>query len=160
MADYFKSPMPVSPSTRMPRGPQWRLLLTTLTVVMAWIGQVGHFAFVSHRLCVEHGQLVHGDAHDHAADDKALGADTADGAATGQHAEHRAPVASSDENEQHEHDHCAVVSEHGDCALDLAPVTLQQLDGFSNLTLRATAWLRSDSQRFHFAPKTSPPARS
>lgn len=138
------------------RSSSLRLLLTALCVLVAWGAQLAHYALVSHTLCAEHGRLVHASELSHGGS-HAHGPHA--GEASKQHVLDQASErVDNGDAEEHEHDHCALISEHGDQATITSPAVAKQLLWSSALASRPCVWLRADGRRFDVAPKNSPPA--
>jgi hypothetical protein len=122
--------------------------MVALLGVVGWLSNIGHLTFVSHAVCAAHGELVHGHlSHEQTPPPSALGAD--DGS--------KAPdLATADAANDHGHGHCAT-SLHQACAaawpIPIAPTMLTWPIAVSSLVLENA----TNTARYRFAPKTSPP---
>ena len=90
-------------STAVPRSAQTRLLLSLVGVacLLAQLASAAHFALIGHRVCAEHGALVHSD-HSHSA---------AEIAALEGRSQLAAALTALVESELHGHEHCGVFGE-------------------------------------------------
>lgn len=106
----------------------------------------GHMLLVEHSRCAAHGELVHGDAHQHEA-----GQD--------RHAEaavlHGAPNPGSDEA----HDHCSVLTDRRDAVVltGCADAGIRVAEAQDKLSV-LDRLIAPSTTRLRLAPKTSPPA--
>ena len=106
-----------------------------------------HFALVAHRVCAEHGDLVHADEH----------AGEGHGAQN-DHAEESADLGGAD-RDAHEHDTCAVVA-IGDPAWTTpsgSTIAVELPNDGQTITAERSGAL-GHSVLYALAPKTSPPA--
>jgi len=128
---------------RMIRG---SCVLTALLVLVLQGASGGHMLLVEHSRCAEHGELVHGEAHQHdAVQDR-----QAESAAL-----RGSPDASSDEA----HDHCSVLTDRRDAFVSIADAGDGIQASESQAELRHfDADIATSTSRLQLAPKTSPPA--
>lgn len=101
---------------------------------------------VEHSRCAEHGELVHGDVHQH---------DPGEIRRTESAALHGMPDAGSDQP----HDHCSVYTDRRDALTSiLGPdVGIQVSEAHEQLMLHSAA-ITPGTPLFRIAPKNSPPA--
>lgn len=124
-------------------------ILLGILALLAQGTQVGHMLLVEHAICAEHGELVHGEAH------QAVGP-WAFEAASGQSMALRPRFAA---DQAHAHEHCGTVSERSDAVASAAQATLTLPRRDSVVAPPAKLSLRARRRaRLSFAPKTSPPA--
>ena len=120
--------------------------LTALLALVLQGSSGGHMLLVEHSRCVEHGELVHGDAHQHEADPNRQ----AESAVL-----HGLPDAGSNEA----HDHCSVLTDRRDALLSIAAAGagIRVSEAQDELSV-PSADIAPSTSRLQLAPKTSPPA--
>jgi len=121
-------------------------VLTSLLILMLQGSSGGHMLLVEHTRCAEHGELVHGDAHQH-------------GAGPQQQAESPSLHGMPDPSTEEGHDHCSVSSDRRDALVLMATADagIQASKADEPLRLRS-AVIPPITPRFRIAPKNSPPA--
>ena len=108
--------------------------------------QGGHMLLVEHTRCAEHGDLVHGEGHDHGVGDAAT-------------AEHRALEAAANLGDEEAHGHCSHASERRDAAADVPTSHALALRRDEPIpSLREASAFPTLAQLYRTAPKNSPPA--
>jgi hypothetical protein len=133
------------------------IALRVLTALVVWLSVGGHvsglahFALVSHHVCATHGEVEHGDDHDHAPATSTPDASTAplEGA----------PSARAALEAEGEHDDCSVLARQreqaalgADTASVLSPAPLA-----TSAALRLDGAASGAAVVLALAPKTSPP---
>lgn len=141
------------------------LVFVAWLTLCSYILAIGHYLFVDHVGCAEHGELVHVDhshGHDHHHDDHhhddhhhdaAQTAPTPDAESSG-----AGQSVSPREGDDHEHDHCLVCADRREVVLAAfvlpkvpPPNARQELNFERPLSFVAVRRI------YAFAPKTSPP---
>jgi hypothetical protein len=124
-------------------------VLLGILALLAQGTQLGHMLLVEHAICAEHGELVHGEAHQ-AVEPWALDA------AAGQSMALRPGFAAE---QAHAHEHCGTASERRDAVASaaLTPLGLVRLDLIVAPPAELSPHPRPRAQ-LSLAPKTSPPA--
>jgi hypothetical protein len=122
------------------------LCLATLLALLGLSADLSHMVLVSHTVCAEHGEVVHGgDSHE-------VPSASPDDDVPGQHA------SNADRTSAADHEHCCGVATHGGALLAAPPALPTQLLGaFDELTI-APAGATITRRLYLLAPKTSPPA--
>jgi hypothetical protein len=122
--------------------------LVVAVLCLAQLGVFAHLTLVSHRVCAEHGELIH-DGEDHAP--RAVLERSSAGATI-----HRRAVADA-----HGHDHCLLAAHRRERAV-LPPASVVASADFpcAEAVLDAAPSARAlrSAVLLRFAPKTSPPA--
>lgn len=121
-------------------------VITSLLILMLQGSSGGHMLLVEHTRCAEHGELVHGDPHQH-------------GAGPQQQAESPALHGMPDPSTEEGHDHCSVSSDRRDALVLIAApdAGIQASKAHEPLALHS-AIIPPITPRFRIAPKNSPPA--
>jgi len=120
--------------------------LTALLAVVLQGSSGGHMLLVEHSRCAEHGELVHGDAHQHEAD-------------PGRQAESAVLDGLPDAGSDEAHEHCSVLSDRRDAHVPIATAGagMRVPEAQDELSVPG-ADIAPSTSRLQLAPKTSPPA--
>lgn len=128
---------------RMIRG---ACVLTALLGLVLQGSSGGHMLLVEHSRCAEHGELVHGDSHQHEA-------------AADRQAESLLLQGAPDSGPDEAHGHCSGLGNRRDALVSIGAVRVGIQAPAAQAELRL---LRADiaprTSRLRLAPKTSPPA--
>jgi hypothetical protein len=128
---------------RMIRG---ACVLTALLVLVLQGSSGGHMLLVEHSRCAEHGELVHGDAHQHE-----VGAD--------RQAESLLLQGTPNSSPDQAHGHCSGLSDRRDALVSIGTVGAGIRVPEAQAVLRLLgANIAPNASRLRLAPKTSPPA--
>ncbi|NNE17998.1 MAG: hypothetical protein HKN10_05930 [Myxococcales bacterium] len=121
-------------------------VLTTLLALVLQGSSGGHMLLVEHTRCAEHGELVHGVAHQHEAGPNRQ----AESAML-----HRSPDAGAEDA----HDHCSALTDRRDSLVSIADASagIRALETQGELSFHDTK-IPSSTSQLQLAPKTSPPA--
>jgi len=120
--------------------------LTALLALVLQGSTGGHMLLVEHSRCAEHGELVHGDAHQHEA-----GAD--------RQAESFLLQGAPDSGPDEAHGHCSGLGDRRDALVSIGAVCagIRVPKALAELRLHR-AFIAPNTSRLRLAPKTSPPA--
>ncbi|MCB9730909.1 MAG: hypothetical protein H6744_21105 [Deltaproteobacteria bacterium] len=122
-----------------------------------------HYATVTHVMCLEHGGLVHLDAHPtgpHGASATRSGLHDAAPATGPQQAHLGSPGAPSDRPDSDEHSHCDLLATLAQSAVVETPAPLEAPAAplIDTVTEAPATSPRAARSVYRFAPKTSPPS--
>jgi len=106
----------------------------------------GHMLLVEHSRCAEHGELIHGAAHQHEADQD-------------RHAESAVLHGVPDPGSNEAHDHCSALTDRRDAVVlnGCADAGIRVAEAQDELSVLRRL-IAPSTTRLRLAPKTSPPA--
>ncbi len=127
------------------QGQQWLASGAAVLCLMLQLSASLHYLLVEHAHCVEHGELTHGDHHDHGG---AAGIETDEGAP---HAS--APAGHDDDG----HEHCLLATRTRACG-EQPPAAVRKAPRMRVAGAALEAATPHEREPLVAAPKTSPPA--
>ena len=121
-------------------------LLLAVAGLFLQSSQGGHMLLVEHTRCAEHGDLVHGEAHEH-------------GVAGQVSVKGRAFESGPESSVEAAHEHCSHASERRDAVADVSESDLVELRALTHATENTALLALSERiPLYRTAPKNSPPA--